>query len=145
MQIVEVNSIDMKLEIVQDDQIVQSDLAYHAPAYVYDCDDGLTIYVSRVADDQQLCFFSVLPRKLQEWLMQDPYRSTNSNSFEVTNVLTSIFASDASALDGILEDQGIVQVPFENQDVRGNFDIKGRLPGVDQAESRTLVIRERSS
>ncbi|KAH7158384.1 hypothetical protein DER46DRAFT_685461, partial [Fusarium sp. MPI-SDFR-AT-0072] len=92
--------------------------------------------------DQQQCFFSVLPRKLQEWLTENPCRSPNGAPFEVVNALTSIFASDVSVLDGILEDQGIVEVPFENQGVvQRKYKIRVRLPKVDQREARTLVIR----
>ncbi|KAI7764661.1 hypothetical protein LZL87_003866 [Fusarium oxysporum] len=117
VQIVEVIYIFMKLEIVQDGQIIQSDLRYSALAHIHDCDDQLIIYVTADSKDQQQCFFSVLPRKLQEWLTENPCRSPNGAPFEVVNALTSIFASDVSVLDGILEDQGIVEVPFENQGV----------------------------
>ncbi|KAG7407400.1 hypothetical protein Forpe1208_v013480 [Fusarium oxysporum f. sp. rapae] len=142
VQIVEVIYIFMKLEIVQDGQIIQSDLRYSALAHIHDCDDQLIIYVTADSKDQQQCFFSVLPRKLQEWLTENPCRSPNGAPFEVVNALTSIFASDVSVLDGILEDQGIVEVPFENQGVvQRKYKIRVRLPKVDQRETRTLVIR----
>ncbi|KAF4335668.1 hypothetical protein FBEOM_10468 [Fusarium beomiforme] len=141
VQIVEVAYIFIKLEIVQDGQKIQSDMTYRARAHISDCDDGLIIYVTTDGNDQQLCFFSVLPRKLQEWLMENPHRSPNGAPFEVVNALTSIFASDVSVLDGILEDQGIVQVPFENQgDVHRKTKIRVRLPEVDQRDPQTLVI-----
>ncbi|KAH7006475.1 hypothetical protein EDB82DRAFT_421100 [Fusarium venenatum] len=66
---------------------------------------------------KQLCFFSVLPRKLQQWLTQDESHVYMDASFEITNALTLIFASDAANMDEILEDQGISQVSFENQDI----------------------------
>ncbi|KAJ4248443.1 hypothetical protein NW762_012780 [Fusarium torreyae] len=145
VRIVEVTYIFMKLEVVQDGRTIRSDLTHRALAHISDSDDGLIIYVRRDDNDQQLCFFSVLPRKLQEWLMQDPDSSPNGASFEVTNALTSILASDVSVLDGILEDQGIVEVPFENQGaVQRRTRIKVRLPEVDQREPqspRTLVMR----
>ncbi|KAF4439394.1 hypothetical protein FACUT_4149 [Fusarium acutatum] len=141
VQIVEVHYIFIKLEIVQDGQIIQSDTTYRARAHISDCDDGLIIYVSTDGNDQQLCFFSVLPRKLQEWLMENPHRNPNGAPFEVVNALTSIFASDVSVLDGILEDQGIVQVPFENQGAgRRKTKIRVRLPEVDQRDPEILVI-----
>ncbi|KAH7216265.1 hypothetical protein DER44DRAFT_765808 [Fusarium oxysporum] len=141
VQIVEVIYIFMKLEIVQDGQIIQSDMTYQAEAHISDCDDGLIIYVATDGNNQQLCFFSVLPRKLQEWLMENPHRSPNGAPFEVVNALTSIFASDVSVLDSILEDQGIVQVPFENQGaVRRKTKIRVRLPEVDQRDAQILVI-----
>ncbi|KAF4951985.1 hypothetical protein FGADI_7101 [Fusarium gaditjirri] len=115
VQIVEVIYISTRLEIVQDGQTIQSDLSYGASAHIHDCDDQLIIYVMRDSKNQQQCFFSVLPRKLQEWLTESSCRSPNGTQFEVVNALTSIFASDVSVLDGILEDQGIVEVPFENQ------------------------------
>ncbi|EWY80902.1 hypothetical protein FOYG_15198 [Fusarium oxysporum NRRL 32931] len=141
VQIVEVAFIFMKLEIVQNGQKIQSERTYHALAHISDCDDGLIIYVATDGNDQQLCFFSVLPRKLQEWLMENPRKRPNGASFEVVNALTSIFASDASVLDGILEDQGIVRVPFENQGaVRRKSKIRVRLPEVDKRDPYTLVI-----
>ncbi|KAG4293456.1 hypothetical protein FPRO06_00041 [Fusarium proliferatum] len=142
VQIVEVIYIFMKLEILQDGQVIQSDLRYNALAHIHDCDDQLIIYVTKGGKDLQQSFFSVLPKKLQEWLTDNPRRSPNSAPFEVVNALTSIFASDVSVLDGILEDQGIVQVPFENQAaVQRKYKIRVRLPEVDQREARTLVIR----
>ncbi|KAI1061179.1 hypothetical protein LB506_011572 [Fusarium annulatum] len=142
VQIVEVIYIFMKLEILQDGQVIQSDLRYNALAHIHDCDDQLIIYVTKGGKDLQQSFFSVLPKKLQEWLTDNPHRSPDSAPFEVVNALTSIFASDVSVLDGILEDQGIVQVPFENQAaVERKYKIRVRLPEVDQREARTLVIR----
>ncbi|PNP59707.1 hypothetical protein FNYG_14838 [Fusarium nygamai] len=146
VQIVEVVYIFMKLEIVQDGQVVRSNMTYQAKAHISDCDDGLIIYVKTGGNDQQLCLFSVLPRKLQEWLMENPHRNSNGSPFEVINALTSIFASDVSVLDGILEDQGIVQVPFENQGaVHWRRKIRVRLPEVDQRDPRTLVIGRRGA
>ncbi|KAF5576686.1 hypothetical protein FPCIR_12476 [Fusarium pseudocircinatum] len=142
-KIVEVDYIRMKLEIVQDGQIIQSDTTYQARAHISDCDDGLIIYVSTDGNDEQLCFFSVLPRKLQEWLMENPRRNPNGASFEVVNALTSIFASNVSVLDGILEDQGIVRVPVENWEnwSKGlRSKIRVRLPEVDQRDPQILVI-----
>ncbi|KAF5021900.1 hypothetical protein F66182_6048 [Fusarium sp. NRRL 66182] len=143
-QIIQVFCIYTSLEIVQDDQVIQSDLPHAVPAHISDDDDGLIIYVDK-NEQQQLCFFSVLPRKLQEWLMKDSHRGSDGASFEVVNALTSILASDVAALDGILEDQGIVQVPFENQAaIQRKNKIKVRLPTADEREPLTLVIRERS-
>ncbi|KAL5590035.1 hypothetical protein FOVSG1_011902 [Fusarium oxysporum f. sp. vasinfectum] len=89
--------------------------------------------IARITDiykylDKEMTALSEM-RKLQEWLMENPHRSPNGAPFEVVNALTSIFASDVSVLDSILEDQGIVQVPFENQGaVRRKTKIRVRLP-----------------
>jgi hypothetical protein len=138
-KVVEVTGLWTKLNIVQDGQTIESSLNHYAIAYISDGDDGLTIYVRQNSDE---CFFSVLPRKLQEWLMQDLYRNTRGTSFEVVNALTAIFAGDVAILDGTLEDLGIVQVPFDNQDaLQTKTKIRVRLPEVDQREPRTLAMR----
>ncbi|KAM0230424.1 hypothetical protein ACHAPO_009188 [Fusarium lateritium] len=118
-KIAKVDNISMDLMVVQDDQTFQSRSSQKALVYISpDCDDNLTIYVEYNDDDiKQLCFFSVLPRKLQQWLTQDESHVYMDGSFEITNALTSIFAGDAAILDEILEDQGISQVSFQNQDI----------------------------
>jgi hypothetical protein len=75
---------------------------------------------------------------------------------EVINSLTSIIASDISVLDEILEDQGIIELPFENNDTRGSKmasegaseclsvrEVVGKPSEEDQGES--LVLRGRES
>ncbi|KAL6918905.1 hypothetical protein FSST1_002931 [Fusarium sambucinum] len=118
-KIAKVDNISMDLMVVQDDQTFQSRSSQKALVYISpDCDDNLTIYVEYNDDNiKQLCFFSVLPRKLQQWLTQDESHVYMDGSFEITNALTSIFAGDAAILDEILEDQGISQVSFQNQDI----------------------------
>ncbi|KAF5229882.1 hypothetical protein FAUST_10131 [Fusarium austroamericanum] len=100
----------------------------------------MAIYVNYDDSDEKLCLFSTLPRKLQQWLMQD-LRSLCFESFEVTNALTSIFACDADILDDILHDQGMAELPFENLDkVQSKPYTGAQQPRADQDKALTLTI-----
>lgn len=88
-----------------------------ANEHIDDSTGKLVIYVPRERRAQEFCFASVLPRKLAAWLMR-PLKSLNDVPVEseAIRALTSIFASGTSALDDILNDQGILDLSFENED-----------------------------
>ncbi|RGP66278.1 hypothetical protein FSPOR_6656 [Fusarium sporotrichioides] len=144
MKVVKVDCISIDLCVCQDDNAFESKPSKKALAHLSTRKDNLTIYVDYDDNNKQLCFHSVLPRKFQEWLMLDGEQSHKGVSFEVTNALTSIFASDVAILDDILEDQGIAQVSFENQDIVEPEPYTGaQQPRLNQDGPVDLVIRER--
>lgn len=110
VRVVEVSSISSELEIAQDQKAIRS-TPQSVTAHISDDDLNFTIYVAK---DKKMKIFSDLPRILEEWLRRDRDRW---HTFEVISSLTSIIASDISVLDEILEDQGIIELPFENDDV----------------------------
>lgn len=126
------------LEMVQDEQIIRS-TPKPTIAHISNNTTDFTIYVPNDKKAQQRCLFSALPRVLEKWLSQDNYSRHTS---EVLSSLTSIIASDISVLDEILEDQGIIELPFERHDIddtripsRSTRKIVVKLPGQDVAKT----------
>jgi hypothetical protein len=75
------------------------------------------IFVPRDRRAQEICFGSVLPRKFAAWLMRHPDTNMDGNvEADMVTALTSIFASDRCGLDDILDDQGIIQVAFDDEE-----------------------------
>lgn len=119
MRVLEVDGISSVLEMFQNKQLFRVEVAT-ANEHIDDrTSEGLTIYVPKELRAQELCFGSVLPRKLAGWLMRHS-KPDGEGLVEVevdaVNAFTSIFACDQSVLDDILDDQGIIQVPLENKD-----------------------------
>ncbi|KAM0408598.1 hypothetical protein ACHAPD_012074 [Fusarium lateritium] len=136
----------LSFDVTEDDETFQARASQKALVSISpDCDDNLTIYVDyNDNNSKQLCFFSVLPRKLQQWLTQDESHVYMDASFEITNALTLIFASDAANMDEILEDQGISQVSFENQDIiESKLNGEAHQPLAKEDKPVVLAIRER--
>ena len=116
MDIREVDEISSVLKMNQNGHPAESRVAT-ASEHISEIGGKLTIYVANEPKTQDISFGSVLPRKLASWLMMN----TNTNRLEsveaeMVSALTSIFASDKSVLDEILDDQGIIQIPFDNDD-----------------------------
>ncbi|UZP32367.1 hypothetical protein NXS19_000183 [Fusarium pseudograminearum] len=143
MKIAKVDNMSIDLLLCQDGEVFTSRSSQKTIAYISEHIDSMAIYVNYDDRNEQLCLFSILPRKVQQWLMQD-VRSLCFESFEVTNALTSIFASDVDILDDILDDQGMAQLPFENLDMVQSKPYTGaQQPRVDQDKALTLPVRER--
>ncbi|KAF5001525.1 hypothetical protein FGRMN_996 [Fusarium graminum] len=120
MRVVEVERISSVLKIFQNRLPFEIPVAT-ANEHIDDSTGNLTIYVPKDRRTQELCFGSVLPRKLAAWLMR-PTKSSNEGPAETdaVKVLTAIFASERFVLDDVLDDQGIFQVSFENEDEEDN-------------------------
>ncbi|KAF5007724.1 hypothetical protein FDECE_5972 [Fusarium decemcellulare] len=117
MAVMEIGGISSVLEMFQNRQRFQVTVAAANEHIDDEIPERLVIYVPQERKAQELCFGSVLPRKLAAWLMRRP---TSDNEWaieaDIVNALTSIFACDRSVLDDVLDDQGIIQVPFQNED-----------------------------
>lgn len=125
MEVFEVDGISSVLKIFQNRQTFKVPMAT-ANEHIDDSTGKLVIYVPRERRAQELCFASVLPRKLAAWLMR-PLKSLIDVPVEseAIRALTSIFASGTSALDDILNDQGILDLSFENEDEGYNEEDEG--------------------
>ncbi|KAF5675134.1 hypothetical protein FCIRC_7607 [Fusarium circinatum] len=137
------------MEITQDQKAIRS-VPQSVTAHISGDDLNFTIYVAK---DKKKKIFLDLPRVLEEWLRKDRDRC---HTFEVISSLTSIVASDIFVLDEILEDQGIIELPFENNGTSGTKrasegaseclsvqEVVGKPSEEDQGES--LVLRGRES
>lgn len=120
MRVVEVERISSVLKIFQNRQPFEISVAT-ANEHIDDSTGKLTIYVPKERRAQELCFGSVLPRKLAAWLMRST-KSPNDGPIETdaVKVLTAIFASERFVLDDVLDDQGIFRVSFQNEDEEDN-------------------------
>ncbi|KAG5750588.1 hypothetical protein H9Q70_006768 [Fusarium xylarioides] len=132
LRVVEISNISAELEITQDQKAFRS-TPQSVTAHISDNEPSFTIYVAK---DKKRKIFSVLPRILEEWLRQDRERW---HTYEVISSLTSIIASGLSVLDEILEDQGIIELPFGGNDVDDTkMDSEGRTECVSVQE---VVLR----
>ncbi|SCN65225.1 uncharacterized protein FFB20_01442 [Fusarium fujikuroi] len=76
-------------------------------------------------------FWLSLPRKFATWLMRNPHTNIDGNvEVDIINALTSIFASDRAVLVEILDDQGMIDLQFEDPDE----DLNEEMMGGEQAE-----------
>ncbi|CAF3608899.1 unnamed protein product [Fusarium graminearum] len=116
MKIVEVDRISSVLKIFQNKQPFEVHVAT-ANEHIDDSTGGLTIYVPKDRRAQELCFGSVLPRKLGAWLMRRSKSLIDGPiETEAVKALTAIFATERFVLDDVLDAQGILQVSFEDED-----------------------------
>lgn len=87
---------------------------------------GLTIYVPRKRNPQAVCFSSVLPRKLAEWIMRDPTTQIPDTAESgMVNTLAAILACDVcdrSVLGEICNRNGIVPVEVPNEDIEDDYE-----------------------
>ncbi|KAF5251673.1 hypothetical protein FANTH_3283 [Fusarium anthophilum] len=114
MKVLEVEGISSVLRLSQNGRQYEARLST-ASEHIDEPAGSLTIYVPRNRGEQEICFGSVLPRKFAAWLMRNPHTNIDGNvEVDIINALTSIFASDRAVLDEILDDQGMIQLQFED-------------------------------
>ncbi|PNP78159.1 hypothetical protein FNYG_08476 [Fusarium nygamai] len=125
MEVLEVEGISSVLKLSQSGRKYEARLTT-ASEHIDEPAGNLTIYVPRDRRAQEICFGSVLPRKFAAWLMRNPHTNIDGNvEVDIINALTSIFASDRAVLDEILDDQGMIQLHFEDPDEYLNQDEMG--------------------
>ncbi|KAF5968145.1 hypothetical protein FBULB1_10851 [Fusarium bulbicola] len=82
--------------------------------HIAEPDGRLTIYVPTDPVSQDVCFGSVLPRKLATWIMQDPECSGRPQvDIEMVNALIAILTSETTSLDEILDELGIAKISYD--------------------------------
>ena len=122
-------------EVLQTDDISSSqtvtqdgkDVVAHGPkgeAYISQRLSALLVYVPRERDAQEICYATSLPRKLANWLMQDPVTAaTQPVNNALVLALASLLQCRAAVVEQVLEHQGIPQVDIPKHD-------EGRVPVV---------------
>ncbi|CVK97588.1 uncharacterized protein FMAN_11602 [Fusarium mangiferae] len=97
-------------------------------AHIAEPDGRLTIYVPVDPVSQDICFGSVLPRKLAVWIMQDPESSGRPHvDIEMVNALTAILASETTSLDEILDELGIARLSYDGLSDDGDDATRQRV------------------
>ncbi|RDL30730.1 Uncharacterized protein BP5553_10075 [Venustampulla echinocandica] len=79
--------------------------------------EGLNIYVPKDSKDQEICYLRLLPTKLFNETMMAEVDSNSTLAFDsnAVSIITAIFASSDEVIDLVLEEAGIVPVPYPDQ------------------------------
>lgn len=79
--------------------------------------EGLNIYVPKDSKDQEICYLRLLPTKLfNETMMGEVDRnSTLAFDSRAVSIITAIFASSDEVVNLVLEEAGIIPVPYPDQ------------------------------
>ena len=125
----------LNAEVIQTDDISSSqtvmqdgrDVVAHGPkgeAHISQRLSALLVYVPREKDAEEICYATSLPRRLANWLMQDPTTAgTQPANNALVLALAGLLQCPAAVVDQVLEHQGIPQVDIPTRD-------ESRLPVV---------------
>lgn len=98
--------------ITQDSRVVASQIV---PGELHLAEEpaGPRIYVPRDRGAQDVCFAAVLPRRLGQWLMQDPVTQQHSCVDErLVTILGAVLNVDIPVVDRVLAHEGIGHIGF---------------------------------
>jgi hypothetical protein len=109
----------------------------------------LNIYIPKDSKDQEICYLRLLPTKLFNETMMAEVDSNSTLAFDsrAVSIITAIFASSDEVVDLVLEEAGIVPVPYpdqyEEELQQSPSDDIVPSPGIDQQrnpESETTSV-----
>ncbi|KAK4146669.1 uncharacterized protein C8A04DRAFT_9676 [Dichotomopilus funicola] len=122
----ETDAITTDLLLTQD----ETDLRVSKPSaslHIQEDPNSLKIYVPADKKRQEVCFHSILPRRLCKWILTDPAtqgRPLLSVWQEAVPVVQSVLNAQASATDDILSELGILEVDIDHRSVEVSADGK---------------------
>ena len=111
--------------------------------------EGLNIYVPKDSKDQEICYLRLLPTKLFNETMMAEFDSNSTLAFDsrAVSIITAIFASSNEVIDLVLEEAGIIPVPYPDHSKEELHQSPPEdvvpSPGIDQqdnAESENASI-----
>lgn len=111
--------------------------------------EDLNIYVPKDSKDQEICYLRLLPTKLFNETTMAEVDSNSTLAFDssTVSIITAIFASSNEVVDLVLEEAGIVPVPYpdqyEEELQQSPPDNVLPSPGIDQqcnTESKTASV-----
>ncbi|KAH2978751.1 hypothetical protein KXW58_004423 [Aspergillus fumigatus] len=106
--------------------------------YISEEPSGLVVYVPKDKKAQELCFCDLLPKHLLDWLMRDPATQISDNiGSDAVTVISMVLSIDPSAIDLILEGQGIIEIDVPNEDP--GIDVDGIDDQITPQRSRSQV------
>lgn len=114
--------------------------------HIEESPEDLNIYVPKDSKDQEMCYLRQLPTKLFNETMMGELDSNSTLAVDSTavSIITAIFASSDGVIDLVLEEAGIVPVPYPDQYEEKNQQSQPEdvlpSPDIDQqqnAESET--------
>jgi hypothetical protein len=105
---------------------------------------GLRLYVPGDQNSQELCFFSVLPEVLGDWLMRDPITQIpDKKDSSMIFALTSILSCNLSVVSRTLEHQSIGQVEITNSDEEEDHGEYIDTETLEAPRSQTTILTDR--
>ncbi|KAM0245885.1 hypothetical protein ACHAP5_005035 [Fusarium lateritium] len=131
MEITSVVAIDESPVLLGSDIITSEAVLGTACAHIAEAGGKLTVYVPKNAKAQDICYLSRLPKAFALWLEPWFY-----NKAQVVKLLSLVFATDKCILDDILDDHGIMQLSFEDEDTIENESSDGEEEYYDVKEPK---------
>jgi hypothetical protein len=117
--------------------------------HIEESPENLNIYIPKDSKDQEICYLRLLPTKLFNETMMAEVDSNSTLAFDsrAVSIITAIFASSDEVVDLVLEEAGIVPVPYpdqyEEELQQSPSDDIVPSPGIDQQrnpESETTSV-----
>ncbi len=141
IQTMATDDISSILSLSQDGKAIEVE-SRAGDVHIDEHDGGVTLYVPRNKRKQEFCFASPLPISLADWLMRDPTTHIQGGvDAAMVTALITLLAVAPSAVDLILDHQGIVQVPIPNEDIRSSSDDDVSDSDSEEAGDDTAVVR----
>ncbi|KAB8254531.1 hypothetical protein BDV32DRAFT_132200 [Aspergillus pseudonomiae] len=104
------------LRISQDGVVVDAEESI-SKLHISEAPSGLTVYVPKDKKAQEICFCDLFPKQLIDWIMRDPATQIPNNiERDAVTVVSMILNIDPSAIDLVLERQGIIEIDLQNDD-----------------------------
>lgn len=95
-----------------------------AKLHISEQESLLSIYLPRDRKAQELCYCDLLPRKIVDWLMRDPVTQIlEPIDADMVKVMIMICSIHPSAVDLILDREGVAEIDITNEDIGVEDDI----------------------
>jgi hypothetical protein len=90
--------------------------------HIHESDDKLRIFVPVDPKDRELCYLRLLPQRIFNVLMKKEISAEAASVTEsrIVNVIAALLKSSDFIIDELLEDAGIVQLPFQDEKIGGS-------------------------
>jgi len=117
-EVIETDGIASVLRIAQDGETIEVEES-RCDLHINETDIGLEIYVPRSKASQEYVYSLPLPSRLADWLMRERDGGVSSSPPKAMVIALSatLNCSSTSALDRVLDYQGILQVSIRNEDM----------------------------
>lgn len=114
-QVIQTGTLASKFELTQNGTKLETEIAKDG-IYIEEVVSGLNIYVPKSLNDRELSYRRSLPRELMFVLMKEGLeRRTISLEQTAVSLISDILSCSDPIIDDILEDAGVVKVPFADE------------------------------
>lgn len=102
----------------------------------------LSIYLPKDRKARELCYCDLLPRKLVDWLMRDPVTQIlEPIEADMVKVMIMICSIHPSAVDLILDREGIAQIDITNDDIEVDDEIHSEASDSSEISSNGGLVQ----